>query len=88
MSLPTATAASASPPGSRPARRATSCTTRVTGFDLSAQPDPYGPAGLSGQHQHGRGLVLIRTFMDEVTQREGRNSIALMKRGRARRHCG
>lgn len=42
-----------------------------TGFDFSALPDPLSPENLL--RQHGRGLLLVRAFMDDfhVQPREG-----------------
>lgn len=47
------------------------------GFDPSTLPDPYDPANL--MRPHGRGLMLIRTFMDKVTFSESGNEIRLHK---------
>jgi anti-sigma regulatory factor (Ser/Thr protein kinase) len=41
-------------------------------------PDPTDPANL--ERIGGRGLMLIRTFMDEVEHSEGGNRITLRKR--------
>ena len=48
------------------------------GFDPSACPDPTDPANL--EKRSGRGLLLIRTFMDEVAFNEAGNQITLVKR--------
>ena len=50
------------------------------GFDPSGLPDPTDPANL--ERRSGRGLLLIRTFMDEVLYaRHGdRNVVTLRKR--------
>ncbi len=48
------------------------------GFDPSALPDPTDPLRL--EMVHGRGLLLIRTFMDEVTHNERGNEITMVKR--------
>jgi CheY-like chemotaxis protein len=48
------------------------------GFDPSALPDPTDPANL--ERAHGRGLMLIRTFMDEVRHNERGNAITMIKR--------
>ena len=48
------------------------------GFDVSAAPDPGDPAVL--EREEGRGLMLIRTFMDEVTHNELGNEITMVKR--------
>jgi CheY-like chemotaxis protein/anti-sigma regulatory factor (Ser/Thr protein kinase) len=49
-----------------------------SGFDLSAVPDPRDPANLL--KASGRGLMLIRTFMDEVTFNDVGNEITMVKR--------
>lgn len=48
------------------------------GFDLSKLPDPTDPANLG--RIGGRGLLLIRTFMDDVRFNERGNEITLVKR--------
>ena len=48
------------------------------GFDPSKLPDPRDPANL--QKCTGRGLFLIRTFMDEVRFNEIGNEITMIKR--------
>lgn len=48
------------------------------GFDPSTLPDPTDPENLD--RVSGRGLLLIRTFMDEVTFGERGNRITLFKR--------
>jgi CheY-like chemotaxis protein len=48
------------------------------GFDVSAAPQPGDPAVL--EREEGRGLMLIRTFMDEVTHNELGNEITMVKR--------
>jgi CheY-like chemotaxis protein/anti-sigma regulatory factor (Ser/Thr protein kinase) len=68
------------------------CTTRLSraearvtirdegpGFDPSTLPDPTDPANLG--RIGGRGLLLIRTFMDSVTHNPAGNEITLIKRG-------
>src|SRR5207247_683559 len=68
--------------------RQVSCTARFTpseavyiirdegsGFDPAALPDPTDPANL--ERASGRGLLLIRTFMDSVTFNERGNEITL-----------
>jgi CheY-like chemotaxis protein len=50
------------------------------GFDPSALPDPTDPDNLD--KVSGRGLFLIRTFMDEVTFNNRANQITLVKRRR------
>ena len=51
------------------------------GFDPNGLPDPTDPANL--QKVHGRGLMLIRTFMDEVSFNEKANEITMVKRASA-----
>jgi CheY-like chemotaxis protein/anti-sigma regulatory factor (Ser/Thr protein kinase) len=48
------------------------------GFDTTDLPDPTDPANL--EKVSGRGLLLIRTFMDEVYHNEKGNEIVLIKR--------
>jgi CheY-like chemotaxis protein len=48
------------------------------GFDLAALPDPTDPENLV--KASGRGLLLIRTFMDEVRHNEAGNQITMIKR--------
>lgn len=50
------------------------------GFDPSTLPDPADPENL--MRPHGRGLMLIRTFMDEVSFNETGNEIRMSKRAR------
>ena len=50
------------------------------GFDVSRLPDPTDPANL--EKSSGRGLLLIRTFMDEVRFNATGNEITLCKRRR------
>jgi CheY-like chemotaxis protein len=50
------------------------------GFDVSSLPDPSDPANVG--RVGGRGLTLIRTFMDEVRYNARGNSITLAKRPR------
>lgn len=47
------------------------------GFDPSTLPDPSDPENL--MRPHGRGLMLIRTFMDKVTFNESGNEIRMHK---------
>ena len=49
-----------------------------TGFDPSALPDPTQPANL--ERVSGRGVLLMRTFMDEVIYNEPGNAVTLVKR--------
>lgn len=51
------------------------------GFDPSQLPDPTDPANL--ERISGRGLLLIRTFMDEVRHNDKGNEITMIKRRRA-----
>jgi CheY-like chemotaxis protein/anti-sigma regulatory factor (Ser/Thr protein kinase) len=48
------------------------------GFDPSKLPDPTDPANLD--RVTGRGLLLIRTFMDEVSHNATGNEITMVKR--------
>ena len=48
------------------------------GFDVSKLPDPTDPENLI--KPSGRGLLLIRTFMDEVRHNDRGNEITLVKR--------
>jgi CheY-like chemotaxis protein len=48
------------------------------GFDPSTLPDPTDPENL--ERAHGRGLLLIRTFIDEVRHNPKGNEITLVKR--------
>jgi anti-sigma regulatory factor (Ser/Thr protein kinase) len=50
------------------------------GFDPSKLPDPGNPANLG--RALGRGLTLIRTFLDEVRHNDKGNQITLRKRAR------
>jgi anti-sigma regulatory factor (Ser/Thr protein kinase) len=50
------------------------------GFDPSKLPDPADPENL--MRPHGRGLMLIRTFMDNVTFSESGNEIRMHKYAR------
>ncbi len=52
------------------------------GFDLGTVPDPTDPANL--ERTSGRGLFLIRTFMDDVTHTDGGRTITMVKRARTR----
>ena len=53
------------------------------GFDASALPDPADPANVG--RIGGRGLTLIRTFMDEVEHNDRGNRITMRKRPRPAR---
>jgi CheY-like chemotaxis protein/anti-sigma regulatory factor (Ser/Thr protein kinase) len=48
------------------------------GFDPNSLPDPTDPANL--EETSGRGLLLIRTFMDEVRHNDRGNEITMIKR--------
>jgi YesN/AraC family two-component response regulator len=48
------------------------------GFDPSKLPDPTDPSNLD--RVSGRGLLLIRTFMDKVVHNETGNQITMVKR--------
>jgi CheY-like chemotaxis protein/anti-sigma regulatory factor (Ser/Thr protein kinase) len=50
------------------------------GFDPSTLPDPTDPANLG--RIGGRGLLLIRTFMDSVSHNPAGNEVTLVKRGK------
>jgi CheY-like chemotaxis protein/anti-sigma regulatory factor (Ser/Thr protein kinase) len=54
------------------------------GFDPTSLPDPTDPANLA--KESGRGLLLIRTFMDYVTHNAKGNEITLIKRRNVRKH--
>lgn len=49
-----------------------------SGFDPASLPDPTDPSNV--QKISGRGLMLIRTFMDEVSFNEVANEITMVKR--------
>jgi CheY-like chemotaxis protein len=49
------------------------------GFDLASIPDQTDPANL--ERTSGRGLFLIRTFMDDVNHSDGGRTITMVKRG-------
>jgi anti-sigma regulatory factor (Ser/Thr protein kinase) len=49
-----------------------------SGFDYSSVPDPTEPANL--EKASGRGILLMRTFMDELTFNETGNAVTLVKR--------
>ena len=48
------------------------------GFDRTSVPDPLDPAGL--ERASGRGLLLMRTFMDEVLFNDAGNAVTMTKR--------
>lgn len=49
-----------------------------TGFDVDAVPDPTKPENL--EHPTGRGVFLMKTFMDGVFYNETGNEVTLLKR--------
>jgi anti-sigma regulatory factor (Ser/Thr protein kinase) len=49
------------------------------GFDPNKLPDPTDPANL--EKVSGRGLLLMKTFMDEVTFNATGNQVTMVKRG-------
>ena len=51
------------------------------GFDVSSLPDPTDPENLV--KASGRGLLLIRTFMDDVSHNETGNELTLIYRRKA-----
>ena len=55
------------------------------GFDPSTLPDPRDPSNL--ERTAGRGLLLIRTFMDEVTFNKAGNQITMVKRAAPAGRC-
>ena len=55
------------------------------GFNPSTLPDPDDPANM--ERIGGRGLLLIRTFMDEVRHNAAGNRITLVKRSGPRRQA-
>jgi anti-sigma regulatory factor (Ser/Thr protein kinase) len=54
-----------------------------SGFNPANIPAPTDPLNFSGDSPAGRGLVLIRMFMDEVSFNESANEIRLVKRREA-----
>jgi DNA-binding response OmpR family regulator len=50
------------------------------GFDPSSLPDPTDPANL--ERLSGRGVLLMRTFMDEVAYNSSGNEVRMVKRRR------
>ena len=48
------------------------------GFDYQNLPDPTDPENL--MREHGRGLLLVQCFMDEVFYNDMGNSVTLVKR--------
>jgi len=53
------------------------------GFDISQVPDPRDPENLL--KPSGRGILLMRTFMDEVQFNESGNEVTMVKRREPRR---
>jgi len=51
-----------------------------SGFDASALPDPAAPENLL--RMHGRGILLIRTFMDEVRYANGGSRLVMRRENR------
>jgi hypothetical protein len=51
------------------------------GFDPRKLPDPHDPDGL--ERASGRGLLLMRAFLDDVSYNEIGNQVKLVKRRRA-----
>lgn len=54
------------------------------GFDPSTLPDPTDVTNLD--RPHGRGIMLMRTFMDEVRFNESGNEVTLVKRSNSLKH--
>jgi len=52
-----------------------------SGFDYSQLPDPTAPERI--ELPCGRGLLIINTYMDEVTFNEQGNEVTMTKRGRS-----
>lgn len=48
------------------------------GFDVSKLPDPTDPENMA--RAHGRGVLLMRTFMDDVSYNETGNQVTMSKR--------
>jgi CheY-like chemotaxis protein len=55
------------------------------GFDPACLPDPTDPENI--ERPCGRGVLLMRTFMDEVKFNEAGNAVTLVKRCTSREHC-
>ncbi len=47
------------------------------GFDVSRLPDPCDPANIG--RSHGRGVLLMRTYMDEVQYNDTGNEVTMIK---------
>jgi anti-sigma regulatory factor (Ser/Thr protein kinase) len=56
------------------------------GFDPTSLPDPTDPANL--ENLSGRGVLLMKTFMDEVVYNSTGNQVTLVKRGGNERGTG
>ena len=54
-----------------------------SGFDVRALPDPTDPANL--EKLSGRGVLLMRTFMDEVVYNDVGNTVTMTKRRNGRK---
>lgn len=65
-----------------PAEATFTITDEGAGFDPSSLPDPTDPANI--ELASGRGLLLIRTFMDEVRHNVVGNQITMVKRKAAK----
>ena len=52
------------------------------GFDLEAIPDPTDPGFV--ERAHGRGLLLMRAFVDEIGFNDACNEVTLLKRTKSR----
>jgi serine/threonine-protein kinase RsbW len=48
------------------------------GFDLAAVPDPLAPENLGAEH--GRGILLMKQFMDEIHYERGGTEVHMRKR--------
>lgn len=49
-----------------------------TGFDLDKVPDPLAPENLGAEH--GRGILLMKQFMDEIHYERGGTEVHMRKR--------
>jgi serine/threonine-protein kinase RsbW len=49
-----------------------------SGFDLGAVPDPLAPENLGAEH--GRGILLMKQFMDEIHYERGGTEVHMRKR--------
>ena len=56
------------------------------GFDPATLPDPTDPANLT--RPSGRGILLMRAFMDEVVYNAAGNSVALIKNRQTKQESG